>query len=76
METTALFTDLSAEEAETVNGAHYYRGGYYYYSFAGYAPVYVRRYRRYRRHRYHYRYSSYRPRYYSSYRTVSYSSCW
>ena len=37
METTALFTDLSAEEAETVNGAHRY-GGYYYYS--SYRTVY------------------------------------
>lgn len=76
METTALFVDLSAEEAETVNGAHRY-GGYYYYSFVGYAPVYRRRYRSYRRRR-HYRYSYYsRPRYYSSYRTVYYGGgCW
>jgi hypothetical protein len=70
METTTLFTDLSAEEAETVNGAH----GYY-YQFVGYTPVYVRRYRRYRRHRHHY--GHYYPRRrYSSYRTVYYSSCW
>ncbi|HAX77907.1 MAG TPA: hypothetical protein DCY88_19215 [Cyanobacteria bacterium UBA11372] len=76
METTALFTDLSAEEAETVNGAHYY-GGYYYYQFVGYAPVYRRRYRSYRRRRHYGYYSYHRPRrYYSSYRTVSYGGCW
>ena len=76
METTALFTDLSAEEAETVNGAHGY-GGYYYYQFVGYQPVYRRRYRSYRRrHRYYHSYYYRRPRYYSSYRTVSYGGCY
>lgn len=70
MVSTALFSDLSAEEAETVNGAH----GYY-YQFAGYVPVYRRR----RIRRRHYYYSHYRPRRYrsySSYRTVYYSGCY
>jgi hypothetical protein len=75
METTALFTDLSAEEAETVNGAHYY-GGSYYYSFAGYAPVY-RRYRvRRRSHRHYYGHYRYRRSYYSSYRHAYYGGCY
>ncbi|GET40358.1 hypothetical protein [Microseira wollei] len=62
METTTLFTDLSAEEAETVNGAHYY-----YYQFVGYTPVYELRYghRRRRCHRRRYYGHCYRPRYYS-----------
>ncbi len=73
METTALFTDLSAEEAETVNGAHYY-GYSYRYVLVGYEPIY-RRYRV-RRRRRHYHYGYRRPRHYSSYRTVYYSSCY
>ena len=73
METLQLFTDLSAEEAETVNGAY----GYH-YVFAGYAPVYRRRRIRRRRHYYGY-YSYHRPRRYrsySSYRTVYYGGCY
>ena len=72
IEKPQLFTELSAEEAATVNGAHYYYYGHY--------PR-VRRVRYhygYRRHRYSYygyryprysyaSYSSYRPRYTSYY---------